>query len=400
VTTVTARADGERGVALIYALVFTTVVSIIVAALLGQATAQFRAADVYSSRRSAVFAADAGLEHALSTIGLFAAPAGSGSPATCTTAATCPVTPALTAHKEAAGTSPVTVSGFSLPNARGANRLVVVATGTTGATTAVGSVTFNGTAMHRAIAKSGTACWFFFCWGASTELWYLLDAELPATAGSYAVKATASSGAPTYAVHVSSWVGVLQDVGGVAAAPTSAGTGLGYRTSQISTAVTTVANDTLLVSAVAHADDDSYCTSNDSLTGTGAGTRLTNGPHPSCGGFGTSWALRATGSQTATETFAVSSTANSQVVSAFRAASSAPTGAPVFGAGCVGTPIHLPNVNGFDVAVSCALTTPDTLTVVSTATSGTTTVVGRALLTRLADGRVEVSQWDVRPPSR
>jgi Tfp pilus assembly protein PilX len=393
------QAEGERGVALLYALVFTMVIGLLVTALLGQSSVQFRAADAYRQRRNSQFAADAGLEQALSTIGLFASSAGSGSSGTCTTVATCPVTPVLDSHKEAVGAAPVTVTGVTLTRAKGMNRLVVVATGSAGATT-VADVTFNGVSMHRATTRSSQACWFFWCWGTSTEVWYALDAELPATAGTYNVKVTHGSGSPsTYAVHASTWAGVLQDIGGVAYVPTSAGTHLETSTGQISTTITAPSADTLLLSSVGHGDDDVFgCGGNDALTGVGAGTRLTNGPNPSCAaGMGTSYAVRAAGAQVVTETFAASSSANAQAVLAFRPASSAPAAAPVFGAACIANPIHLTGVNGNTVDVVCTMTSVDVLTISSVAVSPGRTVKGKAVLNRRSDGRVDVTSWDIRP---
>jgi hypothetical protein len=386
-------------VALLYALVFTTAVSLVVTALLAQSSVQFRAADAYRDRRNSEFAADAGLEQALSTIGLYAAPAGSGSSATCTNPAACPVSPVLDSHKETTGPAPVTVTGVTLSRAKGTNRLVVVATGSSGATT-VADVTFNGVSMHRATARTSQACWLFWCWSTTTEVWYALDAELPAVAGTYNVKVTHASGSPsTYAVHASTWAGVLQDVAGVPYVPTSAGSHVEASASQISTTITAASAATLLFSSVGHGDDDVFsCASNDALTGVGAGTRLTNGPNPSCSaGLGTSYAVRDAGAQVVTETFATSSSVNAQALLAFRPASSAPSAAPVFGAGCVGQPIHLTGVNGNTVDVVCTLTSPDVLTVASTASSPKRTVKGKAVLTRRSDGRVDVTSWDLRP---
>jgi hypothetical protein len=385
-------------VALLYALVFMGVIGLVVMALLAQSEVQFKAADAYRDRRNAEFAVDAGLEQGLSTIGLYASPLGTTG-ATCVDAATCPVAPVLDSHKEVAGSAPVTLSGVSLVRPKGKNRLAIVAIGAAGTTSST-TVTFNGTAMHRAANRTALTCRLFSCWGATTELWYALDAELPATTGTYAVVVTYGSGfSGSVAVHASTWAGILQDASGAAYVPTAASTRLTSTASQISTTITTTADATLVLSAAAHADDDViFCSSNDALTGVGVGTRLSNGPNPGCSaGFGTSYALRGTGAQTATETFAVASAANAQAVLAFRPAQSADPVAPVFGAGCVGAPAHLTGINGYAVDVACTMTSASVLTIVSTATSPTRTLHGTAILTRRSDGRVDVTWWDLRP---
>jgi Tfp pilus assembly protein PilX len=388
---------GERGVVLLYALIFTTAIALVVTALLSQSEVEFRAVDAYRDRRNGEFAADAGLERALSTIGMFAAPAGSGGGATCTDPATCPLTPALESHKEVTGNAPVTVSSVAVGRARHNNRLVVVATGTSG-TSSVSGVTLGGTPMLRADARTAQGCWLIVPLCAfTTEIWYQLDAALPATAGAYPV-VVSGVGGRNVAVQVSSWVGVLQDVSGVPHVPTTASTGVESGAGQVTTSVTSVGANTVLVSAAGHADTElTFCSTNDNLTGTGAGTRLANGPHPSCGGFGTSYALRGSGPQAVTETFAASSSATAHVVAGFRAASSAPPPPPVFGATCTGSPMAVPAVNGYTVVVTCQMTSSSTLAVTATATRGTRVSRGSAVITRHDDGMVEVTSWETRP---
>lgn len=396
----------ERGAVLVLALVFTTVIGLIVAALLALGATQFRAADAFRERRDGVFAADAGLERALSTIGLFAAAPGSTGSDTCTDPGACPLTPALDSRKESVGTSPMTVSNVVLGRGRGSNRMVVVATGA-GSASEVVAVTFAGTPMHRLTGRTAQACWLivYLCAGRA-ELWYLLDAELPAAAGPYPVRVDVGNGR-NVAVHASSWLGVLQQIDGAPYVPTAAGTSLQINASSVSTTINAGGADTLVLSAAVHVDDDWIfgCSRDDAATGSGAGIRLTNGPHPSCAGMATSYAIRPAGAQSVSETFLTSTAANAHVVGAFRAASSAPAGPPVFGATCTDTPLRLSGINGYEVAVVCQMTSESTLAITATATESSgdpdgRTSIGHATVTRLDDGTVEVSEWDTRPEGR
>lgn len=373
------RGRDDDGVVMLMALVFVTVIALIIGALLNQSAAQFRAAKAFGDRRAGVFAADAGLEHALAGVGMISDPPAPGS------------TPTRTDHGERVVTGffgPARYTGFALTSPPGTNRLLLVAVADTDGRPPA-NVTFGGHAMHLIgqRVESGDN---------NTSLWYLLlDGEVTPVpgAGSYDIEVTSSvffDFFPSYTVHASVWTGVLQKVGATPFGPTDFGRNQSSSdVALLRTEVSTDAADALVISAAGREGGGSM--------GPAVGTtRLTSGPAESGSIFGTSYAVvpAVTTAFAAEEQFTTPDGPATQAVAVFRPASWMPLR---FGGACEAGSLGPFPYNGYNVTVTCALNVDgDALTITSTATEGAHQVVGKATVTRLPSGTIEITEWDTR----
>jgi hypothetical protein len=368
---------------MLMALVFVTVIALIIGALLNQSAAQFRAAKAFGDRRAGVFAADAGLEHALAGVGMITDPPAPGT------------TPTPVNHEEVSdddfvffGTGTVTLDNFAVGSAPGAHRLMLVAVANNDEHPPQ-SVSFGSHPMLRAgqAAEAGDN---------STSLWYLLldgDVTPPLATGSYDIVVTSPwvlFEGFTYAIHASLWTGVLQQVNGVPYAFTDSG--WAQTNSSVDVLRTDVSTDTsnaLVVSAAGRDGGGSM--------GLPVGTtQLTSSPGADDSIFGTSYAVvpAVTPTFTAEEHFSSAGAPATQAVVAFRPASWMPLR---FGGACEPAALGPYTYNGYNVTVTCELNVDgDALTITSTATEGARQVVGQATVTRLPSGTIEITEWDTR----
>lgn len=311
-------------------------------------------------------------------------------------AGSCPSTPTADNHEESvvSGFSflsePVTVSmgGYTLVASTGFNRLLIVATNMNSGGR-VQSVRFAGVAMHAAgRAENGTS---------STALWYLLDAELPG-AGDHTIDVTGTGCffcTRNFAIHASSWTGVLQSISGSPVGPSDqAQHTLGSATA-ITTAIDTDAPNALVLSAAGHNNSGAG-----GMGGTTGTARLTSGPAESGASFGTSFQVvpAATAGYQVTESFNGAGNPTTHALAAFRPASWAPL---AYGAACEDG-LSGYAYNGYVVEVTCDVTGNDAVTIVSTATDADTgrVSVARAVVTRLPSGSIEITEWDTRPDAQ
>jgi hypothetical protein len=274
----------------------------------------------------------------------------------------------------------VTLSDFPLGAPAGRNRLLLVAVYDEDA---AASVTFNGTQMVLARrAESGDS---------KTSIWYLLDASLPGP-GAYDIRVTSATPLDVFGaqftVHASSWTGVLQGFGPSDDTPNPRSGSI----TSITTAINTDAAGSLVFSATGH--ENSGAGGMGSVAGA---TRLTNGPAQTGTSFGTAWTVvpEPTVGYEVTETFAGAGNPTSHVLLAFRPATWAPA---VFGAACEDG-LGPFDYNGYSVEVTCEKDPDqDIILAVSTATNDVgRTITGRATVTRLPSGTIEITEWDTRP---
>jgi hypothetical protein len=381
------RATRDDGVIMPIALAFVTFIALIIAALLTQSASQFRASQAFNTRQDGVFAADAGLERALAGVDMISDPPAPG------------LTPVLSSNEQAFrsqfvlfGNAEVTYDDFTVTAAGGSHRLAVVAVANNDSHPAV-SVDFGPHAMHRLGTASSSG-------QNSTSLWYLLlDGEFnPDLApGNYDITVHGGAGlfeTIGYAIHASSWTGVLQQVEGTPFGPTdTARTSSGTAVSSLSSPVSTDAADSLVFSAGGRSGSGT-------MSSTAGMTRITNGPSASGSIFGTSYAVVAdpTIEFTATEAFSAAGSPATQAVGVFRPASWTPLR---FGGLCEDPDaLAARPYNGYSVTVACNLNDAgDTLEITATATpvDGGNNVTARATVTRLPSGTIEVTEWDTRP---
>lgn len=141
------------------------------------------------------------------------------------------------------GTS-CTLSNFTLSTGSGNNRIVVVGVSTEndGDVTAV---TFNGTNMTEINEADSSG----FFGGVTASLWYILDTNLPSSAGDYDVVVTTTSENHRH-VGAAEFTGVAQQ------APEASNTGTSGASGSISTSVTTASDGAVVIDVVAASASD------------------------------------------------------------------------------------------------------------------------------------------------
>jgi hypothetical protein len=283
-------AGGDEGVALLIALAFVGIIALLIGALLTQSTAQFKASKAFGDRRGAIYAADAGLEHAVAGIGMIP---GTGDPGTCTTTETI----AFVGDADASSTGSANLAiSFPVGDIRGAHGLVIVAVSLRGSASnldvTAGSFTMRELAPAPVATRSVRT--------STTQLFYALEADLPP--GNNLPFTLTGAGSTPRVMHVSRWTGVEQaalPAGAYAWSTRTDGTSQDW----ISTTVTPPAEGALVYSAAAMSWD------NADMDNDGAGTRLSSvGISTGSGNngmqFGASYGVAAgTSSLTVTEDF-------------------------------------------------------------------------------------------------
>ena len=277
----------DEGAALIMALVFIGVVGLLISALLAQSSAQYRASTAFELRRDAIYAADAGVEHAIRNITATQAQA-----ATMCASTIDDVSAAAAKDDDAT----VNLNGFNVGSAD--NRMLLVAVSHQG-TVALDQVTAGGVQLTR-IAHPPRVTRTAGSTSNTTELWYLLDGDMPSdTTPDIAVVAEADD---DFAIHATSWSGVEQ---GPPALRTS--TKADGDDDDISTQIDVAAAGSLVYSVAGTSSGDTDTTDDDGgSVGAGQATRLlgTSTNHaPSSASMGSSFAIRSAGAFTIEEQF-------------------------------------------------------------------------------------------------